>query len=279
MPATHFAQRDVRVGGVRLRYVDVAPARGAPADALPVLILPGHTARLEDYDALVAPLARGRRVLLADLPGKGYSEKPVRHYDYAYYEESAAGFLDARGVPRVDLVGGSLGAALALRLAHRFPERVRRVVGWAPGSLAEPHPWLARAFRLAGRFPPFVRLALRIQSRFWFSEGYAGREAALREKFAYFDEVMGPGFAAMYVGMAADSIGTSLLPLAPAIEQPTLLLVGSLDEGGGVQQGLRRLVPRLPHGELRVVPDAGHSLASEALGPLVAACEDFLDRP
>ena len=61
----------------RLRYLD-EPARVPRAGALPVLILPGHTARLEDYDPLVAPLSAERRVLLADLPGKGYAEKKYR---------------------------------------------------------------------------------------------------------------------------------------------------------------------------------------------------------
>ena len=37
-------------------------------------------------------------------------------------------FLDARGLPRVDLVGHSLGGLVALLLAARDPVRVRRMV-------------------------------------------------------------------------------------------------------------------------------------------------------
>ena len=275
--ATVFEQRDIDVDGVRLRYVDQGPGKGSRPLLPPVVILPGHTARIEDYDALVPMLSADRRLLLPDLPGKGYAGKPIRHYDFAYYEDSVIGFLDALGVGQVDLVGGSLGANLALRLAHREPTRVRRVVAWAPGSLTKPRPRLARAIRAAGRFPPAVRLALQIHSRFWFSPGYPGRDAALRDKFAHYREVMGPGFAAMYAGMAADSVGSSLLPLAPAIGQPTLLLVGSLDEGGGVQAGIRRLQRRLPRADLRVVDGAGHSLLAEALETVVTAISGFLN--
>jgi pimeloyl-ACP methyl ester carboxylesterase len=271
VPATPYTQRDLIVAGVRLRYVDEGP-RDAPV----VLVLPGHTTRIEDYDDLVPAFVPHFRVLLPDLPGKGYSDKPVRRYDFAYYEETAAGFLDALGVSRADVVGGSLGANLALRLAHRYPERFRRVAGWAPGSAMPPHPWLAKVAEWAGGSYPVVRAALRIQSRYWYSDGFPGREEALREKFAHYDEVMGPGFAAMYSGMAADSLRTSLYDLAPEIDQPVLLLVGELDVAADIHSGVRRLGELLPNAEVHEIPGAGHSLLAEAPAELTSRIARFL---
>jgi pimeloyl-ACP methyl ester carboxylesterase len=269
---TPFEQRDVVVGGLRLRYVDEGPR-----DARALLLLPGHTSRIEDYDDLVPALAQRYRVLLPDLPGKGYSDKPVRRYTLAFYEETAAAFLDALGVARLDVVGGSLGANLALRLARRYPERFERVVGWAPGGAWEARPWLGRLVARAECCYPIFRAALRIQSGYWYSDRYAGREAALRDKFAHYDEVMGPGFVAMYVGMAADSISTSLFDVAPQIRQPVLLLVGDLDTGADVGTGIRRLERLLPDAELRVFPGAGHSLVAE-VPELGAVILEFLER-
>lgn len=270
--ATPFEQRDVTALGMRLRYVDEGPH-----DARVALVLPGHTSRIEDYDALVPALARRYRVLLPDLPGKGYSDKPVRRYSLAFYEETTAAFLDALGVARLDVIGGSLGANLALRLAHRYPGRFERVVGWAPGGAWRARPWLGRVIGLAERSYPIFRAALRIQSSYWYSDRYAGREAALRDKFAHYDEVMGPGFVAMYVGMAADSVSTSLFEIAPEIRQPTLLLVGDLDTGADVLRGIRRLQQLMPDAELRIFPNAGHSLVAEVpeLGEVIL---EFLER-
>jgi len=272
VPETKHTQRDVRVDGLRLRYADEGPR-----DAEVALVLPGHTARIEDYDSLVPLLSHRWRVLLPDLPGKGYSDKPDRRYSFAFYTDVVVGFLDALGVDRAHLLGGSLGGNLALRVAHAHPERVGRVVAWGPGSAWEARPWLARAIRLVGSYPLFWP-AIRIHSRFWFREDFPHRERALREKFAYYEEVMGPGFVRMYVDMAADSVGSSLFPIAPDIVAPVLLLRGAHDEAAGIEEGLSRLHALLPRSELAVIPEARHALTAEAPEALASRIEDFLGR-
>jgi len=275
VPATPFAQEDVWVDGLRLRVVDEGP-RGDGTKA--VLVLPGHTARIEDYDALVAPLAARRRVVLPDLPGKGYSDKPVRRYDFAFYEEVVLGLLDALGLERVHLAGGSLGGNLALRLAAHAPERVDRVVAWGPGSAWEARPWLAALIRRVGGYPLFWP-AIRVHSRFWFSADNPDRERLLAEKFAYYEEIMSPGFVRMYVDMAAASVGSSLFDVAPDVQAPVLLIRGARDDGGGLEEGLRQLQARLPDAELLEIPDARHALTTEAPESLARAIAAFLDRP
>jgi pimeloyl-ACP methyl ester carboxylesterase len=44
-------------------------------------------------------------------------------------------------------------------------------------------------------------------------------------------------------------------------------------------EGVRRLHELLPHSELKVYPNARHSLAAEVPGALAAAIEEFLMRP
>jgi pimeloyl-ACP methyl ester carboxylesterase len=275
VPATPHEQRDVRVAGLRLRHLDEGPR--AP-DSRPILILPGHTARIEDYDALVPLLAGERRVLLPDLPGKGYSDKPDRAYSFAFYQDVVIGFLDALGVAEVELAGGSLGGNLALRLAHRHPDRVGRVIAWGPGSAWRARPRLAAAIRAVGGYTLFWP-AIRIHSSFWFRDDDPARAAALREKYAYYEEVMGPGFVRMYVDMAADSVGSSLFDLAPEIRSPVLLVRGEADRAANLEQGMQRLAELLPDAELVVIPNARHALASEAPDTLAGLIDAFLDRP
>ncbi len=272
MSETAFEQQDVLVDGLRLRLVDEGP-RAAEA----ILILPGHTARIEDYDSLVAPLARERRVVLADLPGKGYSDKPDRPYSFAFYQEIVLGLLDVLGIERIHLAGGSLGGNLALRIAADAPERVGRVVAWGPGSAWEARPGLASFIRTAGVYPLFWP-AIRVHSRFWFSEDNPDRERLLEEKFAYYEEVMGPGFVRMYYDMAADSVGSSLFPLAERVQAPVLLVRGARDDGAGMAEGIARLHRLLPRSEHLEIPDARHALTREAPEALAAAIIAFLNR-
>ncbi len=79
---------------------------------------------VEEYDALVPHLARGRRVLVVDLPGSGYSDKPTGRYTLVAAEDALLAFLDSLDVRQVDVGGGSLGGTLSLRLAVRAPDLV-----------------------------------------------------------------------------------------------------------------------------------------------------------
>jgi pimeloyl-ACP methyl ester carboxylesterase len=241
------------------------------------LLVPGHTSRVEEYERVIAAL-RGRfRVLSFDFPGCGYSDKPDRAYDLAYYDRVLVGFLDALGVGECFLAGGSLGGNLVLRAALARPARFPRVVAWAPGSSWPAKPfmaWCMRRFGLA-----LFHVVVRIQSTFWYSRGWKGRRRALRATFAYYAEVMCPGFVRMYWGIAADQVGSSLVPVADGIRQPVLLMWGDRDHGFAMGVGVRRLHARMPQSELVVFPGAGHALAAERSREIIARIAEFLSRP
>lgn len=260
---------------MRLRHADVGPLDGDAGD-LPLLVIPGHTARIEGFEALAPQLAAHRRVLVLDCPGSGESEKPERRYDLRFYEDTLVHYLDALGIDQAIPVGGSLGGNLVLRLGHRFPERFPRLVVWAPGSAWKAKPRLAALTRaVCGRrlFWPTVR----IQSRFWYEPSFPGRQRELDETFAYYRRVFSPGFVAMYWGMAADQVGTSLFDLAAEVRQRTLLLWGDQDHGGGMGKGVARLHELLPDHEFVVFPGARHSLEAEVPDALAEAIVAFLD--
>jgi pimeloyl-ACP methyl ester carboxylesterase len=116
------------------------------------------------------------------------------------------------------------------------------------------------------------------QSRFWYSKDWPGRQAALDETFAYYRSIMGPGFIRMYWGIVADLLGSSLFDIAPEIRQPTILLWGDQDHGGGMGRGVARLHELLPDCELHVFPGARHSVESEIPDDLAGAILDWLAR-
>jgi pimeloyl-ACP methyl ester carboxylesterase len=278
--ATPFPQRDLRVLGLRVRAIDVGPTDPAldRARAPALLLAPGHTSRIEEYDGLVPRLARDHRVVVFDHPGSGYSEKPDRPYSLALYEDATIAVLDALGIERAHLAGGSLGGNLVLRLGHRFPDRFERLAPWAPGSAWCASPRIGRALRaLRSRalFWPIVR----IQSRYWYRPDWPGRVAALSDTFGYYREVIEPGFVRMYFEIAADQVERSLFDLAPAIRQPVWLGWGDRDNGANMGAGVARLAALLPRCELRVFPGARHSLAAEIPDALAEALGEFLTRP
>ncbi|GAA2960058.1 MULTISPECIES: alpha/beta hydrolase [Streptomycetaceae] len=93
------------------------------------------------YHAHIAadPALSGRRSLLVDLPGHGISDRPQ---DFGYtledHADALACALDGAGVREADLIGHSMGGAVAIVLAHRRPELVRRLV--LTEANLDPHP-------------------------------------------------------------------------------------------------------------------------------------------
>jgi pimeloyl-ACP methyl ester carboxylesterase len=143
---------------------------------LPVLALHGWLDNASSFD-LLAPQLLGCEVIALDLAGHGQSG--FRSPDAAYnIWEDVGDVLEVRaqlGWPRVNLLGHSRGAAIAVLFAGAFPEHVDKLVlieGGVPvlGSAADAPATLARSFR--------EREALRSKS----GRVFAQRATAIEER-------------------------------------------------------------------------------------------------
>ncbi len=121
-----------------------------PPGGQPVALIHGFSTPYFTWDRTAPALAAaGLRVLRYDLFGRGWSDRPDVRYEMALYVRQLGGLLDALGLTRpVDLVGLSMGGAIAVAFAARHPERVRRLVMVDPAGLPADQPVLARLVRL-----------------------------------------------------------------------------------------------------------------------------------
>jgi pimeloyl-ACP methyl ester carboxylesterase len=110
--------RWLEFGDVRLRYREIG--RGEP-----VVMLHGYSGRLDWAPSLADSLARDYRVILLDQRGFGMSSKfsdPARYGTEMV--DDVARLLDHLDIEKANLVGHSMGAAIAARFAARHPDRV-----------------------------------------------------------------------------------------------------------------------------------------------------------
>jgi pimeloyl-ACP methyl ester carboxylesterase len=273
--ATRYEQRDATVlGDVRLRYVDVAAQEESGP---PLVLLHGIASRIEEYEDIIDPLRRSRRVVALDLPGNGYSDKPARRYTLSFLEDSVLALLDHLGVGRADLAGGSLGGNLVLRLGHREPQRFRRLVAWGPAGVWDPMRSASVFHTIASRMGTVLFWPMMwVQSRFWYHPRWRGRGAALAEAFAHYREILEPSFVRMYFDLCGEQVRTSLFPIAPGITQATRIVWGDSDHALGMGEGVKRLVSLLPNASLCVVQGARHALAAEVPERLAREVDAFL---
>ncbi|CAM5744648.1 putative Alpha/beta hydrolase domain-containing protein 11 [Streptomyces afghaniensis 772] [Streptomyces afghaniensis] len=118
-----FEPRTVRANGITQAY-----RVWGPQDAPPVVLLHARGADGADWAETAPALAAGpRRVYAPDLRGHGRSDWPGG-YAYEAMRDDVLAFLGALGIARADVVGHSLGGAVACLLAQHSPRLVRRLV-------------------------------------------------------------------------------------------------------------------------------------------------------
>src|SRR6201997_3187635 len=109
----------------------------------PLVLIHGLATTARIWSAVTPALVQSRRVVTLDLPGFGASAPAGPGFELPRVAERIARGVAARGVHApFDLVGHSLGAAVALTLASARPRLVRRLVLVAPAGLM-PVPWPA----------------------------------------------------------------------------------------------------------------------------------------
>jgi pimeloyl-ACP methyl ester carboxylesterase len=132
--------RRVHALGIETLYLEAG-------EGPPVVLLHGLGATNASMLPTLAELSHDHRVLAPDLPGFGGSGKPIRAYDPTFFARWLAAFLSAVGVERAHVIGNSMGGRAAIEVALAYPERVDRVVLYAPSM----------AFRRLRAFVPIIR--------------------------------------------------------------------------------------------------------------------------
>jgi pimeloyl-ACP methyl ester carboxylesterase len=108
-----------------------------PAEGPIALLIHGSVVGGFGFEKWRKPLAdAGYRVIVPDLLGYGYSDRPTLQYTKEFYVAQINQLLDALEIHKpVAIVGASLGGAIVTAFAANAPERVTSVVLMAPAGV------------------------------------------------------------------------------------------------------------------------------------------------
>ena len=104
----------------------------------PLILIPYLAADNACYAFQVAEYARHFTCITVDLRGTGESDKPEGDYSTELFADDVAEFMQAIGIPKAHVSGLSLGAAIGMWLAARYPDKVKSLSlhsGWTKTDL------------------------------------------------------------------------------------------------------------------------------------------------
>jgi pimeloyl-ACP methyl ester carboxylesterase len=232
-------------------------------DGPPLLLVHGYGGAAWNFTELV-PHLRGRRLIVPDLPGHGASSPLPATTSLRGFADALVPLLDGP----VDVLGHSLGGVVALRLAERHPELVRRVVLAAVAGISSStrraelliaFVGLVQPGRIAGR--RVHRIAgSRLLRRIVFGPFEVSNPDLLTERAVHgflrgpllHTDAIGAGLA-----LAADDPRRDL----ERVRCPVLVLWGGRDRQVPLEDGFE--YARRLQAPLRVIADCGHLLIGE----------------
>jgi pimeloyl-ACP methyl ester carboxylesterase len=106
---------------------DLEVVEEGPRDGSPIVLIHCFTCAINYWNKMMPALARRHRVVAIDLLGHGGSEKPKSGYSVSNQADLIAQALAKLGVSDAEVVGHSLGGAVAVALAQQSPALVNRV--------------------------------------------------------------------------------------------------------------------------------------------------------
>jgi pimeloyl-ACP methyl ester carboxylesterase len=125
-----------------------------PERATTVLCLHGLTRNSRDFELLAPFLQKRHRVIVPDVRGRGFSARDPNsdHYQPNVYLEDTLILLDVLALPRVAVIGTSMGGILGMMLAYLHPQRVTCLVLNDVGPQFDPK-GIERIKSYAGKLP------------------------------------------------------------------------------------------------------------------------------
>jgi pimeloyl-ACP methyl ester carboxylesterase len=220
----------------------------------PLILLHGGLGASDMFNEIMPALSNGRRVIAVDLQAHGRTADIDRPLSIEAMADDIAGLIKHLGIQRANLMGYSLGGAVALRTAIQHPGVVKKLVvvsstckrdGWYPeilAGMAQMGPAAAEPMKQTPMYQLYARVAPKPADWPVLLTKFGD---LLRKDYDWSKEVAAIQAPTMLVFGDADSVRT-----AHAVQFFELLGGGKKDagwDGSGMSNVRLAILPGLTH--------------------------------
>jgi len=255
------------VNGLKMYYEVRGPQRGTP-----IVFLHGAFSNIEsDFGKILPTIAKTRQVIALEQQGHGRTADIDRPLTYEQMADDVAELLRQLRITKADFVGYSMGGGVAMYVAVRHPELVRKLV-YAGGASYDPDGYYPELLDGEKKMTPDAFVGTPWLKTYMRIAPNKGDWPKLVEKIKVLD--------LNWRGLSEDQVRS--------IKVPTMLIIGDADVvrpehvvkmfrllGGGVPGDL----VALPRSRLAVLPGTTHVTLIGRTNWLLSMIPEFLDAP
>ncbi|MGI6168691.1 MAG: alpha/beta fold hydrolase [Christensenellales bacterium] len=259
------------IGDLRVHYMEQGVGEV-------ILMIHGMGQSLYTWRNNIDELAKNYRVIILDLLGHGYSDKPCIAYTVDEMAEFLKLFMESISVSRASIVAFSTGSIYALRLAQQYPMAVNRLVLLAPGGLPNKTNQMWMNMVLSGTFS---RLAL---SMFSEKKVYHTLMECFFDKTCVTDEVVEQYYLPLEDKGARHALADciSSFEVGDVMDnlrnmQEHVLLINGGDDPWRPMDEMDFFSNALPNSYLVQVRNCGHMLQEEKKDKINTTIQEFLE--
>jgi pimeloyl-ACP methyl ester carboxylesterase len=226
--------------------------RQAGAATPSVVCIHGFCQSSEYWAPTIERLATdGIAAVAVDLPGFGDSAAAPGPYTMEGYADLLAAMLDAFGVEKATVIGGSMGGVVAQHFAIRHPDRLEKLVLVATGART-PNPAAALEKADAIERTPWTEEIATKSVQGFFHRPVDG------ETLARYRDIVCTAARPAAASASRSNGGSNTLDQLADIAAPTLIVQGAHDTGRTPEHGAL-MASLMPNARLAVLPNSGHT--------------------
>jgi 2-hydroxy-6-oxonona-2,4-dienedioate hydrolase len=260
--------KNIHVHGNKIRYLDYNNFNSMKGETL--VLLHGIGASAERWSKVIPFFYEYFRIIVPDIIGFGYSDKPAVEYNIPFFVKFLKNFLYSLGVKKTSIGGSSLGGLVAAEFAINNSNIVNKLILVSPAGTMETSTKTLEEYILAALYPThdnvwraFINMAFdpsTVTER--TIEHFIDRMKLPNAKYAFMSTMLGIRNT------------TNLVSRLKKILSPTMIIWGEQDLMIPVKYA--EYYRNIPNSVLKVIPKCGHTPHTERPKVFSKIAIDFL---
>ena len=212
-------EKFLQIDGNKIRYLESGNSKNT------LVLIHGLGASAERWDQVIPLFEEDYKVVVPDLIGFGYSDKPLVDYTPEFFSDFLEKFFLAADLRRPNIIGSSLGGQIAAEFAASHSQHIEKLILVSPAGVMKQSTPALDAYIMAAMYPNEESA----KNAFEMMEG-SGRSVNENIVNGFIERMRLPNaklaFMSTLLGLKNAEIITSKLQ---TISAPTLIVWGSND--------------------------------------------------